>query len=288
LIEVGTRPSITLDIVSQNDGEIAPYVRNLGRLTQAWSATADADGQDTGSGGEVAPDQCKSVDWELVRVRIAAIDAEAAAYLRATRPASTSRAYAGDWKAWTPFCARMGLPELMFSPGLLTAFAVHLWHGDPQTGLAPAAPSTIRRRISGVVVTLRDHGVAVPRGAAEPAYTAVDRLEREHAQASEQPRGRGKAAALGVTHLQLICRELPDTLAGTRDKAILLLGFASAPAAARWPTCSSPTSPWRNAACWPTADGARPAGKRPSPCPTASTALPARSARGLTGNRPLA
>lgn len=163
-------------------------------------------------------------DIDVLREKIAAVDAAATALVRDSRPANTSRAYDGDWRMWGRFCDAVSMPIEVYSPGLLVAFVLYLADGDPDRGVKPAAPSTIRRRLAGAVVKLREHGVDVPKDGAKLAREAIDAFERQLAKENEK-RGRGKARAITIKDLRAICQELPDTLAGHRDRAILLIGF---------------------------------------------------------------
>lgn len=160
-----------------------------------------------------------------LRQRIAAIDAAAAHYVADGRPANTKRAYDSDWRVWNAFCEAIDVPPLTYSPGLLVAFVAYLEKGDEARGVRPAAPNTIRRRLSGAVVMLRHHGVTVPKDGSKPARDAADAVERRLAETNEK-RGRGQAKALLVDDVVHICETLPDTLAGHRDRALLLVGFA--------------------------------------------------------------
>jgi integrase len=94
---------------------------------------------------------------------------------------------------------------------------------------APAAPSTIERRLTGALAGLRHHKVVVDPEASRAAWRALkgyrQRLAREGVQ-----RGRGKATMVTLTDLRAMSRACPDTLAGARDRAMLLIGF---PIAAR-------------------------------------------------------
>jgi integrase len=164
---------------------------------------------------------------EEVRERIAAVDQAASEYVAARRPGNTTRAYAADWAAWRRYCQAIELPAETFSPGLLAGFALWLEQGGHNEQGRPAAPSTIRRRIYGVVAALRECGVAVPAGGSKQANEAVKIYERRLAEAGERC-GTGPAPAIAVTQLREMVAELPNTLAGTRDRAILLLGFALA------------------------------------------------------------
>lgn len=57
------------------------------------------------------------------------------------------------------------------------------------------------------------------------AMVALAHYVRELAENNVR-RGRGQARAVTVPQLREICAALPDTLAGVRDRAIVLLGFA--------------------------------------------------------------
>ena len=162
-----------------------------------------------------------------IAARVAAIDAAATAYVRAARPAHTGRAYAGDWALWTRYTAGLGVPALTCSPGLLAGFALWLEAGHHDAHGRAAAPATVRRRLYGAVTALREHGVTVPAGASAQATHTVNAYARRLAEQGTR-RGRGPAPAVSVKQLRAICAELPPTLAGHRDRAILLLGFSLA------------------------------------------------------------
>ncbi|MGM0723989.1 MAG: tyrosine-type recombinase/integrase [Actinomycetota bacterium] len=208
--------------MSQSPRPTARFVRLEPTPTQSEtseaSVSAELEAEPTGESGAGLAD---------VRARIAAVDRAAADYLHTHRPAHTTRAYAGDAALWRHYTAAVGVPPTAFSPGLLTGFAVWLETGAHRADAAPAAPATIRRRVYGAVAALREAGVTVPAGAATPANEAIKAYERRLAHTGAR-RGRGPAPALTVQHLRAICAELPTTLAGTRDRAVLLLGFATA------------------------------------------------------------
>jgi integrase len=123
------------------------------------------------------------------------------------------------------------VPVRTCSPGLLAGFALWLEHGhhraDDSGPGRPAAPGTIRRRLYGAVTALREHGVTVPAGASTQANDTVNAYQRRLAGDGDR-RGRGPAPAVSVKQLRAICAELPPTLTGHRDRALLLLGFALA------------------------------------------------------------
>jgi site-specific recombinase XerD len=161
---------------------------------------------------------------------LAAIDAAAAHHVNEQRPANTATAYAADWKVWQTFTARLGIPDTSTSDGLFVAFVEYLER-------AGVAPTTIDRRLAGVVVTLRDKKVEPSRKSIKDARTALNGCRRRLAEAGEQ-RGRGNAPAMTVKQLRDMCLPranddkrppaFPDTLTGHRDRAIVLMAFAIA------------------------------------------------------------
>lgn len=126
-----------------------------------------------------------------------------------------------------PLHRRVGGARDDLLAGAAGRFALWLEHGHHHEQGWPAAPGTIRRRLYGAITALREHGVTVPAGASAHANDTVNAYERRLAGEGER-RGRGPAPAVSVKQLRAICAELPPTLAGHRDRAILLLGFALA------------------------------------------------------------
>jgi integrase len=172
--------------------------------------------------------------------RLALLDAAAARHVDEQRPPNTLKAYAQDWQVWQDYTAEAGIPPLSASIGALTGFVVWLERGrtlrpgeravpEVPERAAPAAPSTIERRLTGALAGLRHHKVVVDPEASRAAWRALkgyrQRLAREGIQ-----RGRGKATMVTLTDLRAMSRACPDTLAGARDRAMLLIGF---PIAAR-------------------------------------------------------
>jgi integrase len=172
--------------------------------------------------------------------RLARLDQAAIEHVATQRPPNTLRAYAQDWQVWQDYTAELGIPLLSASVGALTGFVVWLERGrtlrpeeraDPDIPerAAPAAPSTIERRLTGALSGLRHHKVVVDPEASRAAWRALkgyrQRLAREGVQ-----RGRGKATMVTLADLRAMSRACPETLAGIRDRAMLLIGF---PIAAR-------------------------------------------------------
>lgn len=142
------------------------------------------------------------------------------------RPGNTVDSYRADWKQWTVFCDLLGLPPTAITPGSLTAFVEWLWH---QPGWKPGtrtAPSTIDRRLSGVVVTGRtEHGLLLHKTVAARARRVLKAKVKEM-EKTDEVRGRGPAPALLIEHLRTVVLTVPDSLLGIRDRSIGLTQFA--------------------------------------------------------------
>ncbi|MEU6778576.1 tyrosine-type recombinase/integrase [Nonomuraea angiospora] len=155
-----------------------------------------------------------------VAARLAALDRAAHAYLEETTKPNTRRAYEDDWRAWLAFCTELQVPADHGSVGTLIAFVNWLYGNG-------ASPSTVERRLAGVSVAFRDAGHPLDRDVVRAARKAMT-VEADKLARVNERRGRGKAPAITVAQLRAICQACPDTLAGARDRAALLLGFALA------------------------------------------------------------
>lgn len=154
--------------------------------------------------------------------RLAVLDEVSDRHAATLRPANTTRAYGADWRTWLEFTAAKDLPATAASRGTLRAFVAHLWD-------VGAAPSTIDRRLAGVVVTLRrEHRVTINPDDTRAARELLKDYGRRAAAEQQSPRGRGQAAPLLLPDLRRISAACPDALDGIRDRALVLLGFAIA------------------------------------------------------------
>jgi len=158
---------------------------------------------------------------EEPRLRLERLDAAARVYVAAQRPANTRRTYAESWKVWEAYTRDVGIPVLSGTVGALVGFVRWL------EVTRQAAVATIDTRLAGAVVGLRERGVVVDRSVTRAAWQALAGYERRLAESGEV-RGRGKARPITVEHLRALVAACPDTRAGLRDKALLLLGFTIA------------------------------------------------------------
>lgn len=128
------------------------------------------------------------------------------------RAPATDRAYRADWDAFVAWCARRGLTP---RPAAATTVAQHLDDLAHDHKVA-----TVRRRLAAVRAAHLDAGARSPTGAA-PVRLAVARAEWRQ-------RGRAESTVpLGTEELRAISRALPATLAGRRDRALLLVAYGA-------------------------------------------------------------
>jgi integrase len=141
---------------------------------------------------------------------IAALDQTVRANLQNTRAVNTRKAQASDLRAFAAFAAELGL-----DPEAPTTLARYLAHLDTKG----AASATILRHAA----TIR---TCIPN-TAHPAITAqLDGIRR--GRVATGGNRQNQAAAITPSDLAAILRALPPTLAGLRNRALLLLGFAGA------------------------------------------------------------
>ena len=140
--------------------------------------------------------------------------ASAEAYARAESSEATRRAYAGDFSAFVAWCARVQAAALPASPATVAAYLAEL----ADRGLKA---STIERKVAAVKYAHRLGGHASPTD--DYAVKAVSRGIRRKIGIAKT----GKSPATAPLVAKMV-KKLPATLAGKRDRAVLLLGFAAA------------------------------------------------------------
>lgn len=155
--------------------------------------------------------------------RLADAEDLADAVAREITPANTTDTYSKAWRVWTRFTTTQSLPLLEGSRGaLVTYVAWMLRQGQANgSGYAPSSASTI---LAGTVVELRARGVTISRDDQSEARHSLEGLAVKLLKNKER-RGRGKAATAQVPDLYRVVRACPDTLAGARDKALILTSF---------------------------------------------------------------
>ena len=137
-------------------------------------------------------------------------------YATASRSDATWRAYAHDWQRFSNWCATVGQAALPASATTICAFLAT----EADLGLAAA---TLTRRLAAIRVV--HHGNQQPSAHDAPAVREVMHGIRNRQKSRPSP----KKAPLIDTDLMLLVDTLDlTTLAGARDRALLLVGFAAA------------------------------------------------------------
>ncbi len=142
-----------------------------------------------------------------------AVAERAQEYAKKAVAANTRRAYKSDWDHFSAWCHDKGLEPLPAAPETVGLY------------LAACAESlkvsTLRRRLATISQLHRIEGK--PLDTRHPAIRLTLRgIARAHGAAQKG------AAPLIVAELRRICKVLPDTTIGIRDRSLLLTGFAGA------------------------------------------------------------
>ncbi|MEU6267506.1 tyrosine-type recombinase/integrase [Saccharopolyspora shandongensis] len=172
--------------------------------------------------GNIDPNGALTMSQVVITERgLAVFDDAARDHVNSGRRKNTAAAYASDRRKWREYCAAFSVPEATLSVGMIVGFVE--WLVTQQ-----AAPKTIERRVSGARLSLRADGVADLSDADRSVVAErIRQYKRQLAETGER-RGRGKAKAITVADLRKMSAALPNTLAGLRDRALLLIGFSMA------------------------------------------------------------
>ena len=137
----------------------------------------------------------------------------ARAYVRAARSENTRRAYAADWRNFNAWATSAGLTPLPASPETVGLYLA--------AEAGRLRPGTLARHL--VAITAAHRAAGHPLDTRAPAIReTLTGIKRTHGTNQS-----GKAPAV-VADLKAMIEAQPDTLAGLRDRALLLLGFAGA------------------------------------------------------------
>lgn len=136
------------------------------------------------------------------------------AYLAAEKSDNTRRAYAADWTDFTTWCNQVLEDPLPAAPATVARYLAQLADSGRKT-------STIQRRIAAIRAAHRAAGFEPPTNT--EGVKATMRGIRRTLGARPTRKAPTTAELLGT-----VIHKLPDTLAGKRDRAILLISFAAA------------------------------------------------------------
>jgi integrase len=145
--------------------------------------------------------------------RAAIAIAKSQAYQDAADAPSTLRAYTADLANFEAWCAKHGFEAMPATPETVGAYLAAAGEGY--------AMPTLRRRVAAIA---RACGVAGhPLDTKHPAIRETLRgIGRKHGTPAR------RAAALTTTEVRKLCRACGAGIAGARDRAVFLLGFAGA------------------------------------------------------------
>ena len=139
-------------------------------------------------------------------------------YAKASNSDNTRKAYASDWRHYTGWARRHGLPALPPDPQVIGLYIAACASGA--AGPKPCSPPTIERRLSALMWNFAQRGEKFDRSDRHVA-TVLAGVRRTHGRPPEQ-----KEAVLPEDLLAMIATLNLSDLRGLRDRAILLLGFA--------------------------------------------------------------
>lgn len=173
--------------------------------------------QGTGAAPEILPPTAAVLGCpETVPLACDPLVAEARAYARASRASSTLRAYRSDWQHFCRWCEARGADALPATPDTVALYLAALARTH--------RPGTITRRLTAIT---RAHAAAGHPTPASMAHAQV----RETLQGIRRTLGVApkRKIALRTPDLRRALAALPPGIAGMRDRALILTGFAGAP-----------------------------------------------------------
>ena len=142
------------------------------------------------------------------------LEGRAFEYLSQSVADNTKKAYKADWEHFTNWCQERGFQSMPASSRTVALYLTHM----AETGFKT---STMQRRVSAIS---RIHQV---RELPSPTHTQLFKSTWSGIRRAKGTIQVGKEPAL-VADIQAMVRGLPATLTGTRDRALILLGFAGA------------------------------------------------------------
>ena len=145
---------------------------------------------------------------------LAALDEELRDTLAASIAPATTRVYQHDWAMFERWTAAHGLESLPASPQTVARYLTDLARDHK--------PATIGQHMSAISAAHQAAGIEEPPTRSLLVRKTVSGIRRQLGVAP------AAKAALTVADLRAVIAGLPDNLKGTRDRALLLVGFQSA------------------------------------------------------------
>jgi len=165
----------------------------------------------------------KALDQATLAIRDEQLRARFSEYLLANRAPNTFKAYAEDWKLFEKWLNERSKRPADLVPGDVAAFLTELElqkvEKGPRAG-EPRRASSIRRAWYGVKYVLKSiHPWAREKTPPEPIELTLNAIARIRKEAPQKKR------AISTSELARIVEPCGADLRGTRDRAILLLGW---------------------------------------------------------------
>jgi len=138
----------------------------------------------------------------------------AAVYAAGARSSGSRRVYRSAWRAYRQWCERLGLPPLSGDPGIVGMYLAHAADRLHATTVrVHLAAIAVAHRLAGLSFDTRDPRIA---------------LVLDGVMNSEAGRTQRRVAPIDLGTLPLFLAAQPDTPAGVRNRALLLIGFGAA------------------------------------------------------------
>ena len=149
---------------------------------------------------------------------LAALAETAKNYARAARANNTQRAYDADWRHFSSWLRRQGLPQLPPDPQTVGLYLAACADGAGH-GAEPTSVATLERRLSGICWHYRQLGDPLD-SRDRHISTVLAGIRRRHGRPPVQKE------AIFADELLAMLATLDMDLRGLRDRAILAIGFA--------------------------------------------------------------
>ncbi|MFE0449100.1 tyrosine-type recombinase/integrase [Streptomyces fungicidicus] len=217
------------EVATRLEGRVSPAVLALvkAQVVQAGGFGAVTRAVDGFGGFAKQYEQIEKVSAHHGIDRDRHLSPETAAAIAASVAASTRRAYGADRAAFAAWCAEQSRTAVPASAETMAEWVRHLTViPRPRTG-RPAGPSTIERALPAVTSWHEEQSLPKPtmRGTRAVRNAYKDRLAEEKDAAA---RARQATAALPAQIRAMLASTDRTTLAGQRNAALVLLGFATA------------------------------------------------------------
>jgi integrase len=137
----------------------------------------------------------------------------------AAKAKSTLRAYESDWRDFAAWCQANGLDSLPATPSTVALYLASL--ASPQEGVKPLKAATITRRLTSINTAHKQAGEDSPA-------TMNHRLVADTLHGIRRTLGTAQARKKPLTRDRIVklLNALEGPIAGARDKALILIGFA--------------------------------------------------------------